>query len=192
MVCISAQYRLAPMHRSTPLESLADAKSMIRWIREHAEELGGDPGKIVACGYSAGGQLASGAAILEGFEEKDENLVVSSVPDVVGLWYSCVNTVYDGWYQMLCKHNIDPTLVSPVLHIRPGISPTIIFQGTEDTSVPVWTHREFTQRMLDEGNTCELIEFEGRPHSFTSDPDDRKVTMDRMGSFLKNLGYDLE
>jgi dipeptidyl aminopeptidase/acylaminoacyl peptidase len=92
---------------------------------------------------------------------------------------------------MLCKHSIDPTLVSPVLHIKPGISPAIIFQGTEDTSVPIWTHREFSKRMKDAGNICELVEFEGRRHSFTSDPVDRKATMDRLETFLKNLGYEI-
>lgn len=192
MVGISAQYRLAPMQQVTPLESLADAKSMIRWLRENAGELCIDPERIVACGFSAGGQLASGTAILEGFEEQNENLAVSSVPDAVGLWYSCVNTVYDSWFNMLCKHRIDPTTMSPMHNVKPGLPPTIIFQGTEDTAVPVWAHRKFSKRMKEEGNICELVEFEGRPHSFTSiDPADRRVTMEMMETFLNSLGYGL-
>ena len=48
MVAISADYRIASVQHSTPFESVADAKSAIRFVRQHAAELGIDPQRIVA------------------------------------------------------------------------------------------------------------------------------------------------
>jgi len=57
MVAISAEYRLAQKHHSTPKESVKDGKSAMRWIRAHAKELGINPNMIAAGGGSAGGQI---------------------------------------------------------------------------------------------------------------------------------------
>ena len=54
-VAISADYRTFNKHKTTPFECVADGKSAIRWVREHAKELGVDTQKVVASGGSAGG-----------------------------------------------------------------------------------------------------------------------------------------
>ncbi len=59
MVAISAEYRLKNKHGTTPNESVKDAKSAMRWLRSHAEELGINPNMIAAGGGSAGGQIAA-------------------------------------------------------------------------------------------------------------------------------------
>jgi len=59
MVGIRADYRVKTRHGTTPFESVRDAKSAVRYIRQHAKEFQIDPGKISASGGSAGGHLAA-------------------------------------------------------------------------------------------------------------------------------------
>ena len=44
--------------------NLLEALSALKFIRENAEEFDIDPEKIIVCGFSAGGHLAAGTAIL--------------------------------------------------------------------------------------------------------------------------------
>jgi acetyl esterase/lipase len=60
-LCISANYRLRAAGRFP--NSLIDAKTVIAWARTHAAEHGADPSLIVVAGGSAGGHLASMAAL---------------------------------------------------------------------------------------------------------------------------------
>lgn len=55
-VCVGCDYRLAPVHHWPAF--LHDAKACVRWMRANADRLGIIQEEIVACGYSAGGQLA--------------------------------------------------------------------------------------------------------------------------------------
>jgi acetyl esterase/lipase len=55
-VAILPDYRLAPGH---PFPAFVeDAASAVRWVRDHAMEYGGDPGRIYVSGHSAGGHNA--------------------------------------------------------------------------------------------------------------------------------------
>jgi acetyl esterase/lipase len=59
---LSVEYRRAPEHpHPTPVE---DAYTALRWLHDHAAELGVDPGRIGVMGDSAGGGLAAAVSIL--------------------------------------------------------------------------------------------------------------------------------
>jgi acetyl esterase/lipase len=73
VVVVSPDYRLAPENRYPA--ALEDCVAALLWAAEHASELGGDPGRVVLVGASAGGGLAAATSLLN----RDEQLV-----DVLG------------------------------------------------------------------------------------------------------------
>ncbi|MDP1794453.1 MAG: alpha/beta hydrolase [Acidimicrobiales bacterium] len=60
-VVVNVDYRLAPEHAS-PAQT-QDAWDAVRWVGEHASDLGGSEDKLVVCGDSAGGNLAALCAL---------------------------------------------------------------------------------------------------------------------------------
>jgi cation diffusion facilitator CzcD-associated flavoprotein CzcO/acetyl esterase/lipase len=59
-IVVSVDYRHAPEDRFPAAAD--DAFAALHWVAEHADDLGGVPGKLVVAGWSAGGNLATVAA----------------------------------------------------------------------------------------------------------------------------------
>jgi len=54
---VSVDYRHAPEHRFPA--AVDDGWAAVQWIADHAEELGGTPGRLVVCGWSSGAGIAT-------------------------------------------------------------------------------------------------------------------------------------
>jgi cation diffusion facilitator CzcD-associated flavoprotein CzcO/acetyl esterase/lipase len=81
-IVVSVDYRHAPEDRFPAAAD--DAFAALRWVAEHAEELGGSPGKLVVAGWSAGGNVAAVAAQRArdaGGPHLDGQLLVTPVTD---------------------------------------------------------------------------------------------------------------
>jgi acetyl esterase/lipase len=187
MVCFSFEYRLKTQHDVTPLECIADAKSAIRWIREHAEEFGIDPEKIVASGFSAGGHLSLCTAMIDKFDEPDEDQSVSSSANALLLWVTPVRVFADGWFKEILKGKAKVSDCDPAEYIRADLPPSIIFQGTADNHIPLWSVKEFVKNMEAAGNRCELHLYEGQTHLGWGD--NEVDVLNKMDAFLASIKY---
>ncbi|WP_299469342.1 alpha/beta hydrolase [uncultured Gimesia sp.] len=192
MVACSAEYRIKSKHKTTPFECVADGKSAVRWIRQHAAELGVDPNRIVAGGGSAGGHVAACTGTVIGFEEPDEKKQISSVPNAMALFNPVVDTTETGWkggpkqLGERCKE------ISPLHFIRKNLPPTIIFHGTADTTVLFENVERFTEQMQQQGNRCELVAYKDQGHGFfnlTKNKKNYDSTIEKLDQFLTSLGY---
>jgi acetyl esterase/lipase len=196
LVAFSADYRVKSRNKTTPFECVKDAKSAVRWIREHAAELGVDPNRIIAAGGSAGGHIAGCTGVIVGCEEEGENLEISSVPNLMILYNPVLDTTEKGYGAKNFKPE-QQTDLSLCHHIRPGIVPTIVFHGTADTTVPFENAVRFDRLMEEAGNECELVPFEGKDHGFfngsffrAKNGDDAfNKTMEHSTAFLSEQGY---
>ena len=170
IVTFSVDYRLSvdngirPSKTISPIESVMDAKSAMRWVRENAGKYHIGKNRIVAAGQSAGGHLALSTAMIDDYNEKTDNLSVSSRPDAVLLFSACVNTVEAWCDRMLSDRRDKIWSISPAHNISKGMPPMIEFHGDYDDQVPVWTVRSFKDAMMGEGNYFELHIYQGRRH----------------------------
>lgn len=165
LVAFSAEYRVRGRNKTTPFECVKDGKSAIRWVRQHAAELGVDPDRIVASGGSAGGHVAVCTGVIEGFEEADEDLQVSSLPNAMILFNPVLDTTLKGYGAERFKPERQTDL-SPCHQVGPGIVPTLLLHGTADTTVPFENAERFAKLMTKHKNECTLVSFEGKGHGF--------------------------
>ena len=149
-----------------------DVKTVIRWIRGHAAELGIDPDRIVAWGESAGGHLASLAGITGDRSTQDDVCGVIS-------WYAPTDF----------RHEADPespkarllggtaaerpdlaTAASPVALVHPGAPRFQIHHGTQDSLVPISESEALVEALDSVGVPVEFIRIEGSDHFWTGAP----------------------
>lgn len=160
MVAIVADYRVFGRHKTSPFESMADAKSAIRWVRSQASVLGIDPHRIAASGGSAGGHLALSTAVFGSFDEPLENHDISSKPNALVLFNPGVDT------STAKAFGTRGTEGSPVHHMGRELPPTVIFHGMADTRVPYADVERFCLKAREFGNRCDLHGYEGATHGF--------------------------
>lgn len=199
-VTFSAQYRLYP---NVAVEGcVRDAVSALRWVREHAAELGIDPARIAVGGSSAGGHLAAAVGLLSGFDETNENCTVSACPNAMillnpALVLAPIDAKSAGFFDKLdadTRERLGPHAkkISPWHHIRQGQPPAIILHGTADRIVPFWTAEIFAQTAQAASNRCELVAYTNAPHGFCHYGSSRKnfiSACDAIDTFLVSLGW---
>ena len=165
MLGISLEYRLASEDRGTTVfDCVRDARSAVRWVREHADRLGADPTRIVVMGGSAGGHLALSTALFEEINDAQDNLPVSAAPDCLIMMYPVIDTSANGYGQS--KIGNQWRELSPLHRVQPGMPPALFFHGTADSVTPFRGMQAFQKRSLDAGNQSKLIIHPGGRHGY--------------------------
>ncbi|WP_313790382.1 alpha/beta hydrolase [Flagellimonas okinawensis] len=189
LVSFLVDYRTESKNNTTPFESLKDAKSAIRYIRENASSFNIDKNKIIAAGGSAGGHLAAATALIDGFNEETDNLSISCVPNALVLFNPVIDNGPNGYgFERIGDKFKD---FSPMHNINKGAPPTIIFLGTKDHHVPIETAYEYKTKMEQVGSRCDLKIYEGEKHGFWNHRnfENYKKTILEADCFLQTLDY---
>jgi acetyl esterase/lipase len=181
-VCISADYRLSP--RATFPDPLVDVKRALAWIRSDGLAYGVDPDLVVITGGSAGGHLASLAALTPndpvyqpGFENADTRVQACVA------FYGVYDFTDHGKHQrnrglvrllerQVMKCRFDDAAdrwrrASPFHCVGQEVPPFFVIHGDHDTLVPVAEARAFAEalRAVSPGRVC-YAEIPGAQHAF--------------------------
>lgn len=191
MICVRPDYRVKSRQGATPFASVEDAKSAVRYLRQHASLLGIDPNQLVAAGGSAGGHLAAAAALLPGLNATTDDPSISTVPQALVLYNPVIDNSPEGYgYERIGERYPE---FSPMHNLDKGSPPTIFFLGTADKLIPVSTARAYQKKIEEKGGRCDLHLYEGQPHGFFNykekDLTYFKDTVLKTDTFLQSLGY---
>lgn len=202
MVAIAVDYRVKSRNGTLANVAVSDAKAAIRWVRTHAGRLGIDPNRIAAGGGSAGGHLAAATATLPEHDDEGELAEVNCIPNALVLFNPVLITApvpgqpgpgEERLKKLRSRLGAEPESMSPYHHVHPGLPPTIIFHGENDTTVPYDSAELFTEAMTAAGNRCKLVGYPNQGHGFfnpyRSDDSAYRDTIRRMDDFLVSLGW---
>lgn len=195
MIAFIAEYRVTSLHNSTPFQSVEDAKSAIRYIRSNSKSLSLDPEKIAVSGGSAGGHLAAASANISNYDNVNENLKISSKPNLLILFNPILDTTPGAWgygsfmRRVGNKITDNPYEISPIHHISKKTPPTIILSGTNDNLVPVIKINEYKEIMISNNVRCDVIFYKDAEHGFFNKGEDFVDTVYQLDLFLKSNSY---
>jgi acetyl esterase/lipase len=164
------QYRLAPDHQfPAPIE---DVHAAIRYIRANAERWNLDPTRVTILGASAGAHLA----LLAGLDNRS---AVNAIIDISGPtdlrdWRmgptaeQALQKTTGKTSAMLVTEFLGatpPGVASPVLRVRAGGMPVLIFQWKEDQAVAAEQVHRLIGILQQTKVRHEVVWFEGRGHA---------------------------
>lgn len=187
MVAVRADYRVKSRHEVTPEACVEDAKSAIRWVRQHAGELGIDPQKIVAAGGSAGGHLAACTSLCAGLEAAGEDRGISSQPNALVLFNPVLDMTPPHLAARLGNDEKLARQISPTIHLTKETPPALLFYGTADQLLS--QGEEFIKKSKEIGHRAELFTAEEMDHGFFNRSPWQERTLARADEFLAALGY---
>ncbi|MCP5431979.1 MAG: alpha/beta hydrolase [Alphaproteobacteria bacterium] len=200
MVALLPEYRVYERDQSSIPDSTADGRSAMRYIMAHEAELGLDPARIVAGGGSAGGHIAATLATTDDVNNEGDDLSIDPRPAAYIGFSAAVNLkgifttegAGRGAGATLGPNGLEGALVAdPMTHLKPGFPPCLFFHGTQDSVVPYKSVVDFVAAAKAVGTECELVAYEGRPHSFfnpLSSKADFPDMMRRADEFLRAHG----
>ncbi|OBB84193.1 alpha/beta hydrolase [Mycobacterium sp. 852002-30065_SCH5024008] len=155
-ICVSINYCKSP--RSTFPAHLIDVKRAIAWVRQNIADYGGDPDFIAITGGSAGGHLASLAALTPndpafqpGFEGADTT--VQAVAPYYGVYdFTDFENMHDLMVPFLEQFVVKARYAdkperfraaSPVTYVHSDAPPFFVLHGEKDELVPSGQARGF-------------------------------------------------
>ncbi len=188
-VCFSMNYPVSP--RAAFPDHIVAVKKAIAWIREHAQEYGGDSRFIMVSGNSAGGHLSSLAALSAndpalqpGFEKSDTS--IQAAAPLYGV-YDFTGAMLDELPRKPRRHKVGflkfiertvmkrrladhPELfesVSPWHRIGDHAPPFFVIHGAMDTLALVEEARGFVDRLTEASDEPVIYaELSGTQHAF--------------------------
>ena len=190
IICFLVDYRVESRHGTTAFEALSDAKSAIRFVRQHADKFYLDTNKVIASGGSAGGHLAAATAFIQKYSDPSDNMNISPTPNALVLFNPVIDNGPGGYgYERIGDAYKD---FSPLHNIQKNAPPTIVFLGTADALIPVETMEYYKVVMEKVGSRCDLVLYKDQKHgffNFSASEEYYRKTVLAADEFLSSLGY---
>lgn len=188
MIGIAPDYRTKERFGTSPLEAVADARAAVRWVQDHADELGVDPARIVVGGNSAGGHLALWTALSTvppgSLPEESPRL-----PPVALVLMSTVSDTSKLSGYTPTRFGEHATALSPLHQLDPRMPPLLAFHGDADRTVPHSQALALDEKWRATGNESRLVTVPGGSHSFSGQlPEWREKSRELIREFLKERG----
>lgn len=188
-VTFLVEYRL--VETGPPELCIRDARSAMRWVRRNAGQFGVDPRRIGAVGGSAGAHLAACTALLDTFDEPDEDLSISCRPQCLVLFNPVLDNGPGGFgHRRMGERYAE---YSPLHHIRKDAPPALILGGTADRTVAASALELFQNEMEKAGARCELKLYPDQEHGFYRSSQNEgkyfRLTLEEIDLFLRSLGW---
>jgi len=191
MIGVLVNYRVKNKHKTTPFESVKDAKSAMRYLKINADKFNIDVDKMVASGGSAGGHLAAATTLLSEINEQTDDLSISPKANALILYNPVIDNSKAGYgYERIGERYLE---FSPMHNINEGAPPTIFFLGSKDKLIPVSTAYNYKDKMEAVGSRCDVFIYENQPHGFfnkwKADGEYYIKTTREADLFLQSLGF---
>jgi acetyl esterase/lipase len=183
LVCATAEYQMLgkasakpPKGESNKRVCVTDAKSAIRWFKQHAGELGIDPARIITGGGSAGGHISAIATLNPGLNDPADPKDITT--DVVAyLWFNPAFSPAD----------VKDSEIDILQHQQANLPPAIVFFGDQDPWKKGWDVAYAKWKGLGVKN-IDLWIASGQPHSFFNKSPWRTITLIAADKFLVKQG----
>lgn len=186
------EYRTRSSHGTSPVKSMADIRTAVRWARYNHEHLDIDPNKVVGVGAAASAHGLAAAAMIDGFEDNAGEALLSCRPDAMVLFSPILDLSKKGCGMDRFENATEAKRYDPSRFIRKMLPPTLLFQGSEDRVVPPASVARFAKRMARKKNVCHLETFQGKGHSFFNfnvDVVSYEATISMADRFLVEQGF---
>lgn len=173
----SVSYRLAADVLRNPVAAALqlgtaenDVRRAVAFVKEHASEYRLYPNKIVLIGESAGGQLASMAALRPDPGGAVQGVIAFYTPSDLSSLARTSGMIPDNVRDAVKGTTFDDILMaglkefSPINYVSATSPPFLLIHGTDDNIVPIAQSERFCEKFRAVGAGCELYRVEGGGH----------------------------
>ncbi len=146
------EYTLAPAARLDRI--VAEVRAAAGWVIDHAKELGGDPGRVLVAGHSAGGHLT---AMAMDDTRVAGGVAISGIYDLEPIRLSYLNE----------KLGLDPAEAarnSPIIHLPPRAAPLVVTVGLGELPELIRQSEEYAAAWRDQGLPGRYLPLPGHDH----------------------------
>jgi acetyl esterase/lipase/outer membrane protein assembly factor BamB len=187
LVAARADYRVKNRDGVTPDQCVEDARSAVRWLRQHAGELGIDPMKLISSGGSAGGHLAASTMISESVESPEDDVSISTLPQAMVLFNPVLSFEPEALIKRLGDRQHLARRISPTAHLSKQSPPALILFGTEDRLKAFGD--AYWEKAADLGVRADKFMAQGQGHGFFNRSPWLEQTIAAADRFLASLGF---
>ena len=190
MIAACAEYRYA--EGETPYSvawAAEDAKSAVRWLRVHADELGIDPDRVVSAGESSGATIALQTALSPGFEAPGEDPRVSSKPNALVIFDPVTDerTLLKPFTEKSGMKEEAARKLIPLLNLDAGLPPTFLSYSDKDFLLEGL--EAFSAEVKRRKLPVTLKKIRAQPHGFMKVTPWAEASVEWVDRFLVSLGY---